>query len=91
MFTQSSEQGSIQGCFIAYYCYQMLKHDKQYQHHKYDKSDSESTRNARVKYIILTTVLLLSACSGPGGSVWGITPANSDICPRGQSASGECR
>lgn len=29
--------------------------------------------------------------AGPAGSYWGITPANSDICPSGQSASGECR
>ncbi|EAA7555990.1 hypothetical protein FZH48_12015 [Salmonella enterica] len=49
------------------------------------------TRNTIVKYILLASTLLLSACAGPGGSAWGIVPANSDICPSGRSASGMCR
>ncbi|EBX0727062.1 hypothetical protein DQY79_07100 [Salmonella enterica subsp. enterica serovar Virchow] len=44
-----------------------------------------------VKYIVLVSVLLLSSCAGPGDSSWGITPANSDICPSGKSVSGQCR
>ncbi|MGV3169813.1 hypothetical protein ACEE45_05730 [Proteus vulgaris] len=43
-----------------------------------------------MKYWILALVFLLSGCAGPSGSVWGVVPANSDICPRGHSVSGEC-
>ncbi|EAQ3014156.1 hypothetical protein E4Q46_20045 [Salmonella enterica] len=37
-----------------------------------------------MKYLILASALLLTACAGPGGSYWGVTPANSDVCPSGK-------
>ncbi|EBI1833476.1 hypothetical protein NAK51_004482 [Salmonella enterica] len=37
-----------------------------------------------MKYIILASALLLTACAGPGGSYWGVTPANADVCPSGK-------
>ncbi|EBB6018998.1 hypothetical protein MW932_001585 [Salmonella enterica] len=37
-----------------------------------------------MKYLILASALLLTACAGPSGSYWGVTPANSDVCPSGK-------
>ncbi|EBX1769658.1 hypothetical protein DQ937_21390 [Salmonella enterica subsp. enterica serovar Poona] len=34
-----------------------------------------------MKYLIFASALLLTACADPGGSYWGVTPANSDVCP----------
>ncbi|MBP1129097.1 hypothetical protein JOE25_000640 [Serratia sp. PL17] len=42
--------------------------------------------------LFLLAILMLSGCSGPLGSILGVIPQHSDICPQGRnSITGECR
>ncbi|CAI0735477.1 hypothetical protein [Serratia entomophila] len=41
---------------------------------------------------LLAVVVALSGCAGQAGSLWGVVPQNTDVCPQGKnSVTGECR
>ncbi|WP_261091635.1 hypothetical protein [Serratia quinivorans] len=44
------------------------------------------------KALFLLVILTLSGCTGSLGSILGVIPQSSDVCPQGKnSITGECR
>ncbi|CAB1214723.1 Uncharacterised protein [Serratia liquefaciens] len=42
--------------------------------------------------LFLLAIVMLSGCSGSFGSILGVIPQSSDVCPQGKNAiTGECR